>query len=68
MSPTVNVLGAADLMKVHPKTVLDLIGAGALPAGASAVPMCCLPGTCSPTSSASSSETPPKERRSLDDA
>jgi excisionase family DNA binding protein len=26
-------MGAADLMKVHPKTVLDLIGAGALPAG-----------------------------------
>jgi excisionase family DNA binding protein len=33
MSPTVDVRGAADLMKVHPKTVLDLIGAGALPAG-----------------------------------
>lgn len=33
MSLTVDVRGAADLMKVHPKTVLDLIGAGALPAG-----------------------------------
>jgi excisionase family DNA binding protein len=33
MSPTVDVRGAADLMKVHPKTVLDLTGAGALPAG-----------------------------------
>jgi len=33
MSPTVDVRGAADLMKVHPKTVLDLICAGALPAG-----------------------------------
>ncbi|MDP9919824.1 excisionase family DNA binding protein [Variovorax boronicumulans] len=33
MSPTVDVCGAADLMKVHPKTVLDLICAGALPAG-----------------------------------
>ncbi|MBT2335029.1 helix-turn-helix domain-containing protein [Variovorax paradoxus] len=33
MSPTVDVEGAAELMKVHPKTVLDLIGAGALPAG-----------------------------------
>lgn len=33
MSPTVDVRGAADLMKVHPKTVLDLIGAGALRAG-----------------------------------
>lgn len=30
---TVDILGAAALMKVHPKTVLDLIGAGALPAG-----------------------------------
>lgn len=33
MNVTVNVRGAADLMKVHPKTVLDLIGAGVLPAG-----------------------------------
>ena len=33
MTPTVDVRGAADLMKVHPKTVLDLIGAGALRAG-----------------------------------
>jgi excisionase family DNA binding protein len=33
MSPNVDVRGAADLMKVHPKTVLDLIGAGALRAG-----------------------------------
>lgn len=29
---TVDINGAADLLKVHPKTVLDLIGAGALPA------------------------------------
>lgn len=29
---TVDIHGAADLLKVHPKTVLDLIGAGALPA------------------------------------
>lgn len=33
MSHTVDVLGAAELMKVHPKTVLDLIHEGALPAG-----------------------------------
>jgi excisionase family DNA binding protein len=32
MTPTVNIQGAADLMKVHPKTVLDLISEGALPA------------------------------------
>lgn len=32
MPPTVNIHGAAELMKVHPKTVLDLIGEGALPA------------------------------------
>lgn len=31
-SLTVDVHGAADLMKVHPKTVLDLIGDGAIPA------------------------------------
>lgn len=30
--PTVDVHGAADLLKVHPKTVLDLINDGALPA------------------------------------
>ena len=30
---TVDIHGAAALMKVHPRTVLDLIGAGALPAG-----------------------------------
>ena len=29
---TVNIHGAADLLKVHPKTVLDLIGSGTLPA------------------------------------
>lgn len=29
---TVNIHGAADLMKVHPKTVLDMIGTGELPA------------------------------------
>lgn len=28
--PTVDVIGAADLMKVHPQTVLDKIGAGEL--------------------------------------
>lgn len=33
MTTTVDLQGAADLMKVHPKTVQDLIGAGALPAG-----------------------------------
>ena len=33
MTPTLDIHGAADLMKVHPKTVLDLIGSGALPAG-----------------------------------
>ena len=31
-SATVDVHGAAELLKVHPKTVLDLISAGALPA------------------------------------
>lgn len=31
-SATVDINGAADLMKVHPKTILDLISAGALPA------------------------------------
>ncbi len=30
--PTVDVQGAADILKVHPKTVLSLIDAGALPA------------------------------------
>ena len=29
---TVDVLGAADLLKIHPKTVLDLIATGELPA------------------------------------
>lgn len=29
---TVDIIGAADLMKVHPNTVLDLIRSGALPA------------------------------------
>ncbi len=32
MSHTVDINGAADLMKVHPKTVADLIHAGAIPA------------------------------------
>ena len=32
MSHTVDIQGAADLLKVHPKTVLDLISAGAIPA------------------------------------
>lgn len=32
MSTTVDIHQAADLMKVHPKTVLDLIGSGAIPA------------------------------------
>ncbi len=32
MSATVDVIGAADLMKVHTKTVLDLINNGVLPA------------------------------------
>ncbi len=31
--PTVNISEAAELLKVHPKTVLDLIAAGAIPAG-----------------------------------
>lgn len=30
--PTVDVLGAAALMKVHPQTVLDMIARGELPA------------------------------------
>jgi excisionase family DNA binding protein len=29
---TVDVIGAADMMKVHPNRVLELIGAGVLPA------------------------------------
>lgn len=29
---TVDINGAADMMKVHPKTVLDLISGGVLPA------------------------------------
>lgn len=29
---TVNLQGAADMMKVHPKTVIDLIHSGAIPA------------------------------------
>lgn len=32
MSPTVDLQGAADLLKVHPKTVVDLINSGAIPA------------------------------------
>lgn len=32
MSHTVDIPGAADLLKVHPKTMLDLIGSGAIPA------------------------------------
>lgn len=32
MSHTVDIQGAADLLKVHPKTVLDLISDGAIPA------------------------------------
>jgi hypothetical protein len=32
MSATVDVNGAAELMKIHPKTVLDLINSGAIPA------------------------------------
>lgn len=31
-SVTVDINGAADMMKVHPKTVLDLISGGVLPA------------------------------------
>ena len=31
-SATVDINGAAELLKVHPKTVLDLISAGVLPA------------------------------------
>ncbi len=31
-SPTTDVVGAAELLKVHPKTVLSLIDAGAIPA------------------------------------
>ncbi len=33
MNSTVDVEQAAELMKVHPKTVKDLISSGALPAG-----------------------------------
>lgn len=33
ISPTVDVIGAAALMKVHPQTVLDMIAAGKLRAG-----------------------------------
>jgi len=33
MNNTVDVEQAAELMKVHPKTVKDLINSGALPAG-----------------------------------
>lgn len=33
MTPTLNIQQAADLMKVHPKTVLDRINDGTLPAG-----------------------------------
>lgn len=33
VSPTVDLRGAADLMKVHPKTVEVLIARGELPAG-----------------------------------
>lgn len=29
---TVDINGAADLLKIHPKTVLDMIGTGELPA------------------------------------
>ncbi len=32
MNPTVDITEAANLLKVHPKTVLDLIQSGALPA------------------------------------
>lgn len=32
MTPTLDVPGAAGMLKIHPKTVLDLISAGALPA------------------------------------
>lgn len=32
MSATVDVNGAAELMKIHPKSVLDLISSGVLPA------------------------------------
>lgn len=31
-SPTVDIQGAAELLKIHPKSVLDLIASGALPA------------------------------------
>ena len=30
--PTVDVSGAADILKIHAKTVLDLINSGAIPA------------------------------------
>jgi excisionase family DNA binding protein len=32
MTPTVDLQGAADLMKIHPKSVQDKIAAGELPA------------------------------------
>ena len=32
IGPTVDIDGAAGLLKVHPKTVLDMIGRGELPA------------------------------------
>lgn len=32
MTPTVDIQGAADLMKIHPKSVQDKIAAGELPA------------------------------------
>ncbi len=31
-SPTTDVVGAAELLKVHPKTILSLIDSGAIPA------------------------------------
>ncbi|MGY2489285.1 helix-turn-helix domain-containing protein [Cupriavidus sp. CP313] len=33
MAPTVGILGAAEILHVHPKTVEDLIRSGAIPAG-----------------------------------
>ncbi|MGH8783678.1 MAG: helix-turn-helix domain-containing protein [Cupriavidus necator] len=33
MAPTIGILGAADILHVHPKTVEDLIRSGAIPAG-----------------------------------
>ncbi|ODV42256.1 hypothetical protein AWV79_28190 [Cupriavidus sp. UYMMa02A] len=32
-TPTVDVKGAAEILRVHPNTVIDLIQAGAFPAG-----------------------------------